>query len=133
MYLLAAFLSLLELYCKRVDELLSVALHVEGASAPKTLCLCRFQSTFLGSKAVAGQLGGILAMKDATGLTIRDALEQNGYSTLEDSLQSMRLPVGKVGRLDEVRPHLGDTRAIPCLPFYLLSQPSICGGAGCVF
>lgn len=42
---------------------------------------CRFQSTFLGSRAVAGSLvkHGVMDMKDANGHLFTDVLKSNGF------------------------------------------------------
>ncbi|GAB4815756.1 hypothetical protein N2152v2_002802 [Parachlorella kessleri] len=92
-------LDLRQLLGHKVLALLPQPLHIIGFSDEEGV---RFQSTFLGSKAVAGQLGGILEMEDASGITIREALELHGYSLLEDSLQAMKLPVDKVKAYFEV-------------------------------
>lgn len=55
-----------------------------------------FQSTFLGSRAVAGELGSVLSMRDPQGVSIAEALQQQGLKTGEEAAAAMKLPADKV-------------------------------------
>lgn len=52
---------------------------------------CRFQSTFLGSRAVVGELGGLLSMQDREGGSVQQALEAHGFATSQAAVEAMRL------------------------------------------
>lgn len=64
----------------------------------------RFQSTFLGSKALTGSLvdSGILDVRDAQGQTILDALRGKGLADSVADIQAAALPVGALAGYVEV-------------------------------
>lgn len=68
------------------------ALQSEESLNKNNLALaCRFQSTFLGSRAVVGELGGLLSMQDREGVSVQQALEAHGFATSQAAVEAMRL------------------------------------------
>jgi allantoate deiminase len=71
------------------QHLLATPVHVVAFSDEEGV---RFQSTFLGSRAVAGSLDtGMLEAADADGMTVRQALEQAGFDPSPAALSSAML------------------------------------------
>lgn len=69
----------------------------------------RFQSTYLGSRALTGTLldSGLLQNRDAAGLTVTDALEALGFAASETSLRKIRVPAEKIKGYVEVHMEQG--------------------------
>ena len=64
----------------------------------------RFQTTFLGSRAVSGTLlgEGVLELHDATGHSMADVLRHHGFDSSESAIAKIAIPREKVRGYVEV-------------------------------